>query len=731
MPLDDLICIADTPLGQSKMALQIKKDLTFGKTDEKFGEAMTACWRTFTSPSFDRQCDRFGMVLGVYQTKVDRYFQTVLTWARNSSTAAAFLGRIGKEQLSHQSHRDFVSLIRFKLAATHGQAVSDDDLWGFLRTMVILHYDLQEEGSRDRAHIINCLLHALQPGTSPGASDLLSRLQDISAQANRTAGEYNYNRLFQRMLGEGFRLVSSPDCRHDLARLDSLRKHILDQIRTDVGGLTLNRVDQIEPVQGKFADAALVLLTGAPGVGKSGVWKMLVEWHGSTGPALVLSADRIDGKGWPGFAQSQGLSRNAEELLQAISTHPVPCVFIDGIDRIEDDGARLVVNDLLRTADKVLPPINGKRRWWCVATAREGNLSQLSWLDRGVVQQVVPVRISELADKEVRLVLAHQPRLRGLYAQGRLQPILKNPFLLDLLTDQRMAVEGVTTVPATEIEVSNVWWERLVGRDGQPEGRERQQVLIEAARRMVNAPRRRFADSNLPPTALVSLESNRVFIRDKGQNVYRFAHDLLEDWSLLRLLEQRRGDLPTYLQEMRQPHGLLRPVQLLGCMLLEQGRTAGEWIGLLRVLEQTAGLAPRWRQAILTAPFLSTRLEELLNKGGDELFGDDSRLLVDLLVALRTTEVDVDPRIVETTATITNTPEEALALALRYPLPRWYVWFHTLRWLLSRANNLKGAVCLETAQLMEVWQEKTVPGDPLRRNIGELAFSWLEGAEKD
>lgn len=731
VPLDDLVCVAESAAGQGKLALQIKKDLTFGEKDELFGEVITACWRTHTSPGFDRQRDRFGIVLGVYQTKIDRYYQTVLTWARNSSTASAFLGRIGKNRLSHQNHRDFVALVRSKLAVAQGQAVSDEDLWGFLRSMVILHFDLQEEGSRDRTQIVNGLAHALQPGSSPGAAELFSRLRDISTEANRTAGEYTYDRLFERLLGEGFRLAPSPDCREDLTRLAALRAHILDDIRTDIGGLTLNRVDQIELFQGKFGEVALLLLSGPPGVGKSGVWKMLVERHALAGPALVLSADRIEGKGWHGFAHAQGLVRSADELLRAISTHPVPCLFIDGIDRIEEEGARLAVNDLLRTADKVLPPIAGKRQWRCVATAREGNLTQLTWLDRRVVQQVVPVRIPELADEEVRLVLAHQPRLRALSVQGRLQPVLKNPFLLDLLMDQRIAAEGAASVPATEVEVGNVWWERLVGRDGLAEGRERQQVLIEAARRLISAPRRRFGDGGLPPAALVSLESDRVIIRDQGQNVYRFGHDLLEDWSLLRLLEQRREDLPGYLQELGQPHGVLRAVRLLACTLLERGETGGEWMGLLRAVEQAPGLAPRWRQAILTALFLSARLEELLDKVRDGLLADEDRLLVDLLVALRTTEVDVDPRIAEATAGIAKTPEEALALAFRFPLPRWYTWFQTLRWLLRHAAALSPAARHEMAQLMEVWQEKTAPGDRLRREIGELALAWLQEVEGD
>jgi len=166
-------------------------------------------------------------------------------------------------------------------------------------------------------------------------------------------------------------------------------------------------------------------------------------------------------------------------------------------------------------------------------------------------------------------------------------------------------------------------------------------------------------------------------------------------------------------------------------MLLERGQTAGEWTELQRGVEQATDLAPRWRQAVLTAPFLSTRLEDLLDKAKEDLLTDDGRLLIDLVVALRTTEVDMDPRMAEAAARVTNTPEEAMALALRYPLPRWYAWHKTLCWLVRHAGELHESVRHEAARVMEYWQEKSWPGAPLRREIGELAFSWLEEAEDD
>jgi hypothetical protein len=294
-PLDDLVCVANTATGPTKLPLQMKNDLTFGEKDELFEEVVAACWRTYTSPNFARGRDRFGIVLGVYKTKVDEHYQTVLTWARNSSSAGAFLGRVGQQGLSHKNHREFVALIRSKLGTVSGGAVSDDDLWGFLRSMVILHFDLLAGGSRDATHAINCLQQVLQPG-GPGAAELFSRLRDISAEANRTAGEYTYESLASRLQAEGFRLVPSPDCREDLARLDALRDHILDDIRTDIGGLALNRVDQIESSQDRFTDVALLLLTGPPGGGKSG----------APAPPWSCRPTASTGKGGPGSPAPMG-----------------------------------------------------------------------------------------------------------------------------------------------------------------------------------------------------------------------------------------------------------------------------------------------------------------------------------------------------------------------------------------------------------------------------------------
>ena len=73
--------------------------------------------------------------------------------------------------------------------------------------------------------------------------------------------------------------------------------------------------------------------------------------------------------------------------------------------------------------------------------------------------------------------------------------------------------------------------------------------------------------------------------------------------------------------------------------MLEKKET-DTWVQLVRDIEQANDLSPKWRQALLTAPLLSPRAGDLLNQAELFLVADDAKRLIDLLVALRTVEVN-------------------------------------------------------------------------------------------
>ncbi len=357
-------------------------------------------------------------------------------------------------------------------------------------------------------------------------------------------------------------------------------------------------------------------------------------------------------------------------------------------------GIRNVVNDLLRTVAQVPLSPDGSRHWTVVVSAREENLQELhTWLDWKMVGQPESLWIPELTSEELTLIAEYCPRLTPLFSLHQLEPIVKNPFMLSLLEDQRMLLEPSALPPvATEIEVSEVWWERLVGSGG-PRGRARQQALLELGKRAMRSPGRRLGGEGIAADVLTSFESDRVLLRDPHRDVYRFSHDLLEDWVCYRVLNQHREELTVHLRDLGQPFGLSRAVQLLGASLLEKGETT-TWVQLITQLEQAIDLAPRWRQAFLTAALLSVRAQDLLVKAEPLLIAEDARRLIDLLVALRTVEVDPDfslfPGLIA--AMPLESHDKLLPLLMSSPVPRWRVWLPFMSWLLERLDRLPPAV---------------------------------------
>lgn len=731
-PLDDLIIVSELPGGEAKLALQIKRDLTFGEKDKTFDEVIQACWKTLKSTNFQVGIDRFGIGIGLYSKNIDEYYQSVLTWARTSKDADDFLNRINQHRLTNQKQRSFVKLICCKLNNYSDSTVTNDEIWNFLRSMVILYFDFQRDGSRDYSYSVEILSHLLNSDKKPEAPQLFTELVNLAAEANRTAGSFNADILIKRLQAK-FSLLSSVDCRSDLEKLRQESSFALNDIRVDIGGLRLSRTDLIVNALEKLSEASLIEIVGSSGVGKSALLKTLVEHQRGEGPVLVISGDRISGVGWSSYASTLQLRQPLNKLLVALSASSRPTIFIDGVDRIVERGKRAVVNDLLHTLVEVPLSEDGSRHWTVVFSAREENLQEVyRWLNWHALGKPTRLQVPELTREELQSVVEYSPRLKPLLSVNQLSPILKNPLMLRLLEDPRMLPNPEDLPPvATEIEISKVWWDRLVGNEGSVPGRDRKSSLLKLGRQVVKSPGKHFTvEETVTPESIISLTADGIIVQDPDREVYRFSHDLLEDWVMYRLLDQRREDLSAYLQELDEPLGLYRAVQLLGLTLLENYKTADAWIQLIEQVEQASELSPRWRQALLTVPLVTPRANELLDKAESFLIADDAKRLIELMVALRTVEVipnfSLIPLSEQKKQEVAN---QLMPLLMSDPIPRWSVWQPFMGWLLKRINNLSVAIRPEAARLMETWQTKTPAMAIYKREIGEIAIAWLKETE--
>jgi hypothetical protein len=624
-------------------------------------------------------------------------------------------------------------LIRGKLDTYLGSSVTDDELWDFLRSMVILHFDFQRDGSRDYSYTVEMVSHLLNTDKKNEAPQLFTELVDVAAQANITAGSFNADILRQKLQAK-FALLSPIDCRYDLEKVRQESDLALRDIRVDIGGLTLSRTDIIIDALEKLSQASLIELVGSSGVGKSAVLKTLVEHQGGQGQVLVISGDRITGTGWSSYASSLQLSQPLNKLLVALSGSSQPTIFIDGIDRIVDTGKRAVVNDLLRTLAEVPLSEDGSRHWTVVFSAREENLQNVYlWLDWQSLGKPIRLQVPELTVEELQSIVEHSPRLKPLLSLSQLSPILKNPLMLRLLEDPRMLPNPENLPPvATEIEISKVWWNRLVGNEGLVSGHDRKNSLLKLGKQVVKSPGKHFTVEEIfTPESISSLTADRIIVQDPDREVYHFSHDLLEDWVIFRVLDQRREKLSTYLQELDEPFGLYRAVQLVGLASLENSNTADAWIQLIEQFEKASSeLSPRWRQALLTALLVSPRSSEMLDKAEPLLIADNARRLIELMVAIRTLEVLPNTSLERLfTEAELQSSERVKSFLMSDPIPRWSVWQPFMGWLLKRLNDLPTTVRPEVVKLMEIWQVKSPIGYIYRKEIGEIAIALLKEEE--
>ncbi|MCT7963590.1 hypothetical protein NG791_23230 [Laspinema sp. D1] len=198
----------------------------------------------------------------------------------------------------------------------------------------------------------------------------------------------------------------------------------------------------------------------------------------------------------------------------------------------------------------------------------------------------------------------------------------------------------------------------------------------------------------------------------------------------MRCSHEYREELPAYLKELGEPFGLLRSVQLVGVALLENPATAESWINLIEQVEQASELSPRWRQALLTAPLISPRCNELLDKAEPLLMADNARRLIELMVAVRTSEVVPNDSVKSLfTEEELQSSDRVMPILMSDPIPRWSVWQPFMGWLLKRLNDLPTGVRPEAVKLMEIWQVKSPTGSIYRKEIGEIALEWLQKAE--
>ena len=494
---------------------------------------LARAWKTFDSDDFDRTLNRIGVGIGTYNARTDQHYQAVLRWASHSTDAQHFFERISEPDFSHQDRQAFVATTRALLKHCAGRPVDDDELWGFLKAFVIVHFDFQSEGSsRDAENAVERIRHAIPIGQRDQAAALWDHLIAKAGDLTPVGGGATRATLVDQLTRDGFELGPVASLSKDIDALGRESERALGDIKSSMNGLKLHRAVAYQAIRTALSEARFIQIDGEPGTGKSALLKEIAEECALNGPVLVLKDSRVHPRGWSAHANVLRVTDNITALLREFACAGEPILFIDGIDKITDPAVQLTINDVIRT----IAADPGLSAWRILVTIREQNLKHLeTWLDPDALQ-TLPIRtvaVKPLDDNELSVVARAFPRLRPLLSQpAGSDVILKRPFFLNALLGLA-GPDAATQLPATEVELLKLWWELgAADRKDLATAQHRRNLLMQTANALVTAPNKPIAVYDMSPEALEELKSAGVLRDNEVGHSVLFTHDIFEEWTL-------------------------------------------------------------------------------------------------------------------------------------------------------------------------------------------------------
>ena len=731
-PLDDLIVIGVLADGRSsKLSLQVKSSLKFSAKDNEWQAVVVAAWDTFSSESFDEICHRIGVAVANYDERIDKYYQSVLGWAAYSASGADFVLRIQAKDFSNAEKRSFVDGVQAILSAHIGRNATEDELWRFLKSFVLLHFDLNlaDGQSRDAIATEDRLRDLLSEGERQGASAIWAFLVAKAGQLIPAGGSANRATLVEALAAQNLPRGTPASYRSDLETLNRESQLTLAQIGSEIAGLRLFRAGAYERLRSAFSHARFVQIDGEPGAGKSALLKGFAEECARHGPVFVLKDRRIHPKGWSAHAHVLGICPDPAVILREFGCSGDPVLFIDGIDKIDDPAEQLTINDLITT----IAASEALGRWRVVVTVRGQNLRHIeTWLNGNALKilGLATVSVGPLTKNELGVISDAHPQLAPLLRHTQsLDVILSRPFFIDALLSLARKSPG-EGLPATEVDLLRLWWSFGGADDQEPiKAQHRRNALMQLARSLAASPSGALAIGAVSPEPITELKSAGV-LRDKdlGHSVI-FTHDIYEEWTLCEFLLGARDRIPEELRDAGEPQSLIRPMQLLGTYFLETETTPDAWEALL-VATADESLRPVWNRAVLTAPLQSTQGTSLLETLTDVLLADGAARLCRLLTAIRTIEVIPNPLYLNETTFPNAEPAERVKLAEYAALPKTTPWLRFLSWLAPRLPSLPPELIPDLLPVLRTWLDAWA-GQNVRycRDIGTEAYRWLQEFE--
>lgn len=483
--------------------------------------------------------------------------------------------------------------------ALAGQPPTEPDLRDLLRHVWFLEIDAEPGGQGEREALDRLRVSVL----SEPADDVTAWTALVRYCAQRTAGPVGADRrsLVERLSAARIGVQAPRSARRSIESLrrhtDRVRARLADhqQIPAVTRPLHLQRAVSAEIANRAQADSLLV--TGPPGVGKSGALASALEELASRGvDIVVIAADSITAADEPTLRAELEIDRRLPDVLAEWPGEPAGVIAIDGLDAVRGSPREHVLSEIIRDVAA------SRGRWRVLVSIREYDLrySELASVTSSRSgTRLAQIVVGPLADDDLAFLDGPAPELHRL-ATAPASPIaalLRVPFNLWLAAELLYGAgmpEGALSPLRSQLGLLDQFWRLRVVETGL-DGNARERAALQAARAMLElrrltVGRQALLERGIEGRALERVLSAGVMTEWRAgpaasvsRDVLAFAHHVLFDYAASRLFRDDDRALATMLSADRGLAILIRPSIVFHASHLWQSLpTADFWAAVRR-----------------------------------------------------------------------------------------------------------------------------------------------------
>ena len=630
---DDFLVVGQNGAGTlRKLAGQVKRTFKVSQADDACRKAIGDFWRDFTNDGpFSAATDRFTLVTLRGTDNLLEHFDGLLTCARTARSGAEFAQRLTTTGFISKKAVHYCSELRAIVGAIEERSVAEAEIWSFLRCLHVLPLDLHTSTRQTEAAIKTLLAHtAAGSDANNGPDASWNELLAIAADAMTTAGS-----LQRSDLPEALWQRHSAAGRHKA--LQALKDHtdiVLQGIRSTIGNeLHLPRAGLVQNLLGCIESTRVVLVSGAAGVGKSAVAKDAVAVLAGDHFVFGFRAEEFAQPHLDATLHNGQIPANAATLQAILAGQHLKILLIESVERLLEKSTREAFSDLLQIAA-------GDRSLRIVLTCRDysTDLVRASILDPAPLEHSVVV-VPQLDDGELTEVEASLPTLARPLANRALRQVLRNPYFLDRALQISWSADR--SLPESERDFRAVFWQQIIRAEdrsaaGMP--RRRDEAFREIALRRAQALAPYVPCDDLDAAVVDSLRHDSLIaFAAADASLVAPAHDVLEDWAILRWIEQQHlasdGSFDAFSEAVGTHPAVRRAYRIWVADLIDHDRDAAD--GLLDEVAADDSVPAWFRDDTLVSLLRAPSSPAFLEGHVAELLANDRELLTRVIHLLR------------------------------------------------------------------------------------------------